>query len=139
MFTMKNALLLICMVFMSIPIFAQHFTSKSRYERLMSKSREKKTAAFICLGGGAAATAAGLLLFNSGLNNNDGQSVLGFFLTGIGIGSMSTSIPLFILAHRNRKNAMSMSMKTENAAILYKNGFSRQFYPVLQLQIPLGR
>jgi hypothetical protein len=105
----------------------------------MSKSRDKRTAAFIFLGGGAAVTAGGLLLFNSGLNNGDGKSVLGFFMTGVGIGSMGVSIPFFIGAHKARKRAMSMSMKKENTSLLYKSGFSRQFYPALVLQIPLGR
>ncbi len=135
---MRKALVLLYMVIMSLQIFAQHFTSKSRYGRLMSKSREKRTAAFIFLGGGAAVTTGGVLLFNSGLENREGKSVLGFFLTGIGIGSMCTSIPFFVGAHKNRKSAMSMSMKTENTSLLYKNGFSRHFYPALLLQIPLG-
>lgn len=136
---MKKTLVPVCLIMISMQVFSQHFVSKNRYERLMSKSREKKTAAFILLGGGAAFTAGGALLFNNGLANGDGKSVLGFFMTGVGIGSMCTSIPFFIGAHKARKRAMSMSMKTENTSLLYKNAFSGQFYPALVLQIPLGR
>lgn len=136
---MKNVLVFVVMTLISIQIFAQHFTSKSRYDRMMSKSRERRTTAFILLDGGAVVTAGGALLFNSGLSNGDGKSVLVFFLTGVGIGSMSASIPFFAGAHRARKKAISMSIKTESTSLLYKSGFSRQFYPALTVQIPFSR
>ena len=51
---MKKALVFVSMVMLSLQIFAQQPAPKSRYERLMSKSRGKSTAAFIFLGVGAA-------------------------------------------------------------------------------------
>jgi hypothetical protein len=136
---MKKALVLVCMVMLSLQIFAQHFKSMSRSERMMSKSRERRTSGYIFLGAGAATFGTGLWLFDSGLKTNEGSSVAGFFMVAASICSMSASIPFFISAHNTRKKALLMSMKTENTSLLHKNGFSRQYYPALVLRIPLGR
>jgi hypothetical protein len=136
---MKKTLVLVCLVMLSMQIFAQHFKSMSRSERMMSKSRERRRAGFIFLGAGAASTAAGLWLFDNGLKTDDPSSIVGFYMVAAGGCSMGISIPFFISAHHTRKKALSLSMKTENTSLLYKTGFSRQYYPALALQIPLGR
>ena len=135
---MKKMLVLVCLVVLSAQIFAQRCTSMTRAERMMSKSRERRTAGYIFLGAGAATTAAGLLLFDKGLKSDDPSSIGGFYMVVAGTCSMGVSIPFFISARHTRKKALSLSMKAENTSLLYKSGFSRQYYPALVLHIPVG-
>ncbi|MEO5682914.1 MAG: hypothetical protein ABIQ88_09745 [Chitinophagaceae bacterium] len=149
---MKKAVFFLLLTIFSVSIFAQRITPDTRYDKLMSKSKKKQTAGFIFLGTGAALTAGGIFLIADGANKNnndynnsyglsegEAEQVLGVLLTGVGIGGMCGSIPFFVGANRSKKKAMAIAVKTENTSMLYKASFSRQFYPVLALQIPLGR
>ena len=149
---MKSAAILSCMLIFSLSVFSQQLTPDIRYERLMKKSRHKQTGGIIFLSVGAAVTAGGILMIADGVhrhsnNNNydigfsDGEAeqIAGVLVTGLGIGSMCTSIPFFVGAHRARKKAMAISLKKEGVSLLYKSGFSTHFYPALAVRIPLGR
>ena len=120
----------------------------------MQRGNRKERAGIILLCSGAAVTAGGTILIidgvhrnnrngdyngNGELNAGEAEVVLGALVTVLGVGSMSASIPFFVGAHRSRKKAMAISLKTENASLLYKTAFSRQVYPALTFHIPLGK
>ena len=151
---MKNGLILALLLIFTSSLSAQ-LVAKTRYERLMESSHRRQTAGFIFLGGGAGMTAAGLYLYAdgtrknrnevstasglTGLSTGETEQVLGVVLTGLGVGSMCTSIPFFIGAHQKRKKALSLSLKTESAASLYKLNLYNQLYPALAMKISLGK
>jgi hypothetical protein len=153
---MKNIMAAAFMLTFSLPLFCQSITPNtySRHDDYMQKSNRKKRAGVILLSSGAVVTAGGAILIIDGVhrNNRNGDSygngelnageaevVLGALVTVLGVASMSASIPFFAGAHRSRKKAMSISLKTENAPLLYKYAFARQSYPVLSFHVPLGK
>ena len=153
---MKNAIAAAFALALSIPLFSQRNTPNtySRHDDYMQRSNRKERAGIILLSSGAAVTAGGTILIIDGVNRNnrngdyngngelnagEAEVVLGALVTVLGVASMSASIPFFVGAHRSRKKAMDISLKTENAPLLYKTAFARQMYPALAFHIPLGK
>ena len=150
---MKKGYILLLLTVLSNALFSQVLTNSGRYDKLMKSSARRQTGGIIFLAGGAALAGGGLLLIKDGVNQQDSydntngiglskgenEQVLGVILTGVGIGCMGTSIPFFIGAHKARRKAMRISLKTENASLLYKTNLLRRSYTALAFSIPLGR
>lgn len=112
----------------------------------LQKSKNQKTAAWICLSGGGALTTTGWVIgFNSaadefvdaftGDKNNTFEIGAVLFFTGMA--SMLGSIPLFIASSKNMKKGMSLSLKNETIPLLTKQNFAYKTIPSLSLKINL--
>lgn len=152
---MKNLFFVILLLAFTGSVFSQVITPRNNYSRrdeYLQKSKRKQRAGIAFLSVGAGLTAGGTALIIDGINRNkrsgtgndelssgEVEAVIGVFVTVVGVGFMCGSIPFFVGAHRSRAKAMSISLKTENAPSWYRASYSRQLYPALALQIPLGR
>ncbi|GAC1450824.1 MAG: hypothetical protein NVSMB7_13240 [Chitinophagaceae bacterium] len=152
---MKNVMATVFVLAFSLSLFSQSITPNtySRHDDYMLKSKRKERAGIILLSAGGVVTAGGTFLIIDGLNRNkrdtnygnselnagNAEVVVGVLGTIIGIASMSASIPFFVGAHRTRKKAMAILLNTEHAPLVYTPAFSRQMYPALAFQIPLGK
>jgi hypothetical protein len=105
---------------------------------LIQKSDTQYKAGWIFLGGGTALILTSIVIprdfdYDSGTNNTRVIS----FLAGIGVLSISTSIPLFLSAGQNARMAARLSL--ENQAIYQPIPLPTQMrnIPSLSLKIPL--
>ncbi len=118
------------------------------------KSKWQKKLAWIFLGSGLVSSITGLEVIknNRKVTINDPityiatlgwegsttkNSTAGNILFAGGFGLMSGSIPLFIAAHRNKKNA-ALSIDREKTSYLTPHSF-HQSVPCIKLSIPIGR
>jgi hypothetical protein len=111
----------------------------------LQKSKKQKKVGRILLGGGAALIATGVIipkgesqgygpclqLICEEFKNDEIKSVL--FLTG-GL-SMLSSIPFFIVSGKNKRRAVSVSMKTERASYINSYTLVRNSFPAIALKI----
>lgn len=121
--------------------------SLSTNDYLLKKSKHQKTAAWAFLSGGFVCAVIGTAIVLNDLTygtvdvlvtgENTNTSNTGAVITIIGIVSMAASIPLFIAAHRNKKNAMILSFKNETAPQIQKSNLVYRSVPSLTLKISL--
>ena len=64
-------------------------------------------------------------------------STSGYWIIATGLVAAAGSIPLFIAAARNKRKAMSMSLKNETVPLLQAGSFVNHFVPSLSLKINL--
>ena len=108
------------------PIFVPG-TTKQDY---LKKSKNQKRAAWVLLGVGSLSVVAGSIE----VNPNYGESNRPY----LGIGGLVTavaSIPNFIAAARNKKNAMRLSFNNYRVPHIRKNNFVYSSIPSLSLQV----
>jgi hypothetical protein len=137
---------LICLALLlcfSISLFSQQTTPTVNTDYL-KKSKNQKTTAGILLGGGTAFVLIGLALFPKnyslfGGNSSSTESQAGVSAVMIlaGGGSMLASIPFFIASSKNKKKAMSMSLKNQLVPVLQGDGFANRVIPSLIVKINL--
>ena len=106
------------------------FLTKQDY---LQKTKRQKTTAKILLGGG-------ILSFGVGFATIGGKqthSIDNGIIIIAGTGAMFTSIPFFISASKNKKKAMSMSLKSQLVPQFQGTGFTYTPLPSLNLKIAL--
>lgn len=126
-------------------LLISHALSAQTKNDYLTKSKHQKTAAWIMLGGGwglgitgGIVATHGVTQINTGqpnkVSNNIGNGVL-LVLTG-GV-AMLGSIPLFLSAHKNKRERMSLSFTNQPAATLAKNSTANRFVPSVCLKLRL--
>jgi len=149
---MKRLLLIITASLFLFESFSQQIDPAPALTKqdYMEKSRKQKTAAWVLLGGGAALIITGTILsanevekdYQNDPNNPfaplteadfDGPEWV--FTTGIfaGLGS----IPLFIASSRNRRKAMTLSLKNEQFQSLKNSSLVYRPMPAVSLKVKL--
>jgi hypothetical protein len=116
-------------------MFSQSTNTPVRTDYLQ-KSKNQKTAAWVCLGGGAALIATGFLVGDRS-NSSFSEAGTGVVVGGIGFIGTIVSIPLFIASGRNKRKAASVSFKNEMAPQFQKNSLAYKRFPTLSIQIHL--
>jgi len=149
---MKRLLLIITASLFLFESFSQQIDPAPALTKqdYMEKSKKQKTAAWVLLGGGAALIITGTILsanevekdYQNDPNNPfaplteadfDGPEWV--FTTGIfaGLGS----IPLFIASSRNRRKAMTLSLKNEQFQSLKNSSLVYRPMPAVSLKVKL--
>ena len=112
----------------------------------LKKSKKQKKAGWILLAGGTVLIATAAIIprgdleydgitigpYSSDKYENDGIKN-GFLIAG-GITALG-SIPFFIVSHKNRKRAASVSLKMEKAVYIYKSNFAATSFPALRMKM----
>lgn len=121
----KTAFLLVLLFLQALPCFCQdHETSLAQklskqdlYEYFLDKSRKQKKQAWMALIGGPVLTATGVYIASKGgptlsggggwvtVRNNDSRSLIGSAIGVLGIATTLSSVPLFIAASKNKRQA----------------------------------
>jgi len=125
---MKQALIVFLLIAFSVSSFSQ---TKTDY---LKKSKTQKLVAFTLLGGGSITWLAG---FSKNMNQNDNKDGGGGAAMIIGGVAALSSIPLFIVASKNKKKAMSLSFKNEMAPQLLNGSIVNKPVPSLTIKLHL--
>ncbi len=146
---MKKFLLTLTLLFFVFNLFSQSKTSVGlSKDDYIKKSKNQKKVGWILLGGGAALVATGLIIpqgESEGIDicpvtllceeyKND-EIKAAFGLTGFV--SMLSSVPFFVASGKNKRRAVSVSLKTEKAAYLNNYSLVRNSFPALRIKINL--
>jgi hypothetical protein len=158
----KNiALVLMATAFMQIPVNAQLHTTgiiktnpadvpyQKQYAGLndtaiskatyLKKSKTQRTVAWAMLGGGAAMTIIGGGLFANNFElfsrDNDDAAGAGVILFLCGVGSSLGSIPFFISAAHNKKNAARISINQQQIYLPQSDRSIATMQPAIKLTI----
>ena len=133
---MKKLFFALLLVSLTISGFSQSIP-KAQTDYL-KKSKHQKTTAWFLLGGGAvSATIGGIMNAHEVFDPNSWErkfSTKGTPLLIIGDLSMAASIPLFIMASKNKKKALSLSIKNEAYPQIYKRSFVYNNIPSLSIK-----
>ncbi len=111
-------------------------------QEYLKKSKSQRTAGGIILGGGAILIGAGLATsLGNGLANLFEQEAKknnsGDVLTVLGVISIAGSIPLLISAGKNKRKALSFSVKNQPSQVLQNNRLYSKMIPSLTFKINL--
>ena len=93
------------------------------YDRYMKKSVRQNKLGWILLGGGIALSVITILVASQIKEGGEATAVFVYLGTGLVMITTPASIPFFFSAHRNKKKAMSLSIKNETAFVPYKLSF----------------
>jgi len=141
---MKQASIFVLLLILSVTTFSQQTNpvpslTKKDY---LKKSKSQNTAAWILAGAGTGLVVVAFATTNlndigdaingdnSGLNTGSALFVTGGIIA-------ASSIPLFIIASRNKRKAMSLSFKNEISTQIRRNGFACTRIPSLNIIINL--
>ena len=141
---MKKMIILLVFVTAMQTVFAQDTANRktqplSVKEEYLKTSKRQKTAAIVLLSVGAAFVITSTALVADDLEDWDGgnsaavESAL--FLTGAA--AMLGSIPLFISAGKNRRRALSISLKNERTEMIQGNIVHLRSLPSVNFRISL--
>jgi len=146
---MNKHIIFILLLLLSTNIFSQQTTTtdpkvKTDY---LNKRFHQNTAAHLMLWCGLAATITGGVIST---NDNTEPGLFGFpvrsdkkyksagdIIAIAGLVSMAGSIPLFIAASKNKRRAMSVSLKNETTRQLLKENFVTVAVPSISFKISL--
>ena len=111
-------------------------------QEYLKKSKSQRTAGGIILGGGAILIGAGLATsLGNGLANLFEQEAKknnsGDVLTVLGVFSFAGIIPLLISAGKNKRKALSLSVKNQPSQVLQNNRLYSKMIPSLTFKINL--
>jgi len=111
-------------------------------QEYLKKSKSQKTVGRILLGGGGILIGAGLLTnLSNGLGNlfveESQKNSSGNIFTVLGVISIAGSIPLLISAGKNKRKALSLSVKNQPSQVLQNNWLYTKMTPSLTLKIDL--
>lgn len=111
-------------------------------QEYLKKSKSQKTVGRILLGGGGILIGAGLLTnLSNGLGNlfveESQKNSSGDIFTVLGVISIAGSIPLLISAGKNKRKALSLSVKNQPSQVLQNNWLYTKMTPSLTLKIDL--
>jgi hypothetical protein len=139
---MKKIIAIIFFFTISTLCFSQQIDSLPVLTKqdFLQKSKSQKTTAWIMLVGGAILTGTGMAI---GVNESTDAVVSPFTLEPgpvlliTGSVFMLSSIPLFMAANKNKKKAMSLTIKNEKALQLHKQKFVYKSIPSISLKVAL--
>ena len=100
----------------------------------LQKSKKQKTAAWILLGGGTIAWFAGVSKYMNQDDNKDGGGEAAMVIGGI---AGLSSIPLFIIASKNKKKAISLSFKNQMIPQWQKKFFTNKSVLSFSLKVSI--
>jgi hypothetical protein len=137
---MKKNLLCLFASMLTVSSFSQQKNPVSTLTKqdYLQKSKNQKTTAWVLLGGGVlvggigVASAAGNVCIGCPEKPKD-QS--GWVIAGGTL--MVSSIPFFIASAKNKKKAISMSLKNQLVPVLKGDGFANRLVPSLIVKINL--
>lgn len=144
---MKKVISFVILLIVSVVSFSQQTNPSPALTKqgYLQKSKNQKTAAWICLGGGGALFITGLAIFPTGWSpllgggtQEDGRRApasITLLLTGVT--SMFVSIYNFKASSRNKRKVLNVSFKNETAPQIQKSSFVYQHIPSLVLKISL--
>lgn len=142
---MKKGIIYFLLVLVSISSFTQQTNPSQTLTKqdYLKKSRHQKTVAGLLLGGGTTLVLTGIIipkgeLVHEGFLSNDYENngIKNIFkLTGFL--SIVGSIPMFIASSKNKKKAMSVSLKNQSVPQLQKNNIVYNAIPSLSLKVSL--
>lgn len=140
---MMKSICLVLMLTISVHIVGQQTTPVVNTDYLQ-KSKNQKTAAWVMLIGGTVATTIGFGVAVAGgpdcafgVPDCGKDQTLSDVLAISGSAAMLGSIPLFIAAGRNKKKAMSVSLRGQPAPWIIKNNLTYKTVPSITLKIGL--
>jgi hypothetical protein len=112
--------------------FSQAYTPKDSLttEYYLQKSKSQKIAGFILLGVGVTT----LAILSKGETDFDVLPVLAIG----GLAATVISVPLFISAGKNKRKAISLSVKKEKTFLLRNGGFTQRSFPALSVKFNVG-
>ena len=140
---MKKMIAFSLLLIASVASFGQQTNETTQLSKqdYLQKSKHQKTAAWLLLGGGTVLVTIGGLInahevydpysFDRNYSNK------GTPLTIAGTLAIAGSIPLFIVAAKNKKKAMSLSLKNETVPQFYKQSIVSLPLPSLNIKIGL--
>jgi len=130
---MRKLFLFSFLLFLAASTFGQQRNPSLTKQDYLQKSKRQKTTAKLLLGGGLLSFSVGFLTIGGkGTNSVDN----GIMLIA-GTAAMVASVPLFIIASKNKKKAMSMSLKNQLVPRFEGTGFVYKPLPSLSLKIGL--
>ncbi len=145
---MKKIMILLLILTISLKGFTQQTSSvpTATKEYFLKKSSRQKTTGFILLGGGVAVATTGMILGLSSVDeaivgafNNETNDTFtaGSVLLVIGAASMLSSVPFFIAAGKNKRNAMAATafIRLDDHPVLHQNSMTKLSYPAIGVKI----
>ena len=103
-------------------------------QEYLIKSKHQKITAFCLAGGGIIVWLAGV---SKNMNQNDDIDGGGEVAMAIGSIAALASIPMFIIASKNKRKAASISFKNEPSLQVQKNSFVYRAVPSLTFKLQL--
>jgi hypothetical protein len=144
---MKKILFIFLLLSVSAGSFSQQITPSPGFtqEDYLKKNLHQKTAAHFMLWGGLVASFTGLEIsqnrnYNPGFwggRNDKKYSSTGDIIAFSGLAAMVGSIPLFIVARKNKKKALGLAIKLEQAKQFTNQYFVSRSVPSLMFKINL--
>ncbi len=132
---MKKVIILVVYFLIAVTVIGQQteITSLLTRQNYLDKSERQKTTAKILFGGGFLSFGLGFAT----LGGKSTNSVDNGIMVIAGAAAMVTSVPFFISASKNKKKAMSISLKNQMIPGLQETGFVYTPLPPLHLKIIL--
>lgn len=128
---MRKPILLFVLLTLTVTSFCQKINPSQTLTKqdYLKKSKNQKTAAWICLGSGA-------VLFAIATPGEVSLDILPVLVIGGGA-LVAGSIPLFIASGKNKRKAMNISFKIQRSPQLLQSGLSYQNIPAVSIKIGL--
>ena len=126
-----------CVLLMLVTsVFSQQTSSSPVLTKqdYLKKSKHQKIAAFCLAGGGIVVWLAGV---SKNMNQSDNIDGGGEVVMAIGSIAALASIPMFIIASKNKRKAASLSFKNEPSLQVQKSSFVYRAIPSLTLKLQL--
>ncbi len=129
--SLRKIFVLTIVLALAVPLFSQETFPKDSVtsDYYLQRSKSQKISGFIFLGIGVTT----LALLSKGDTDFD---ILPALAIG-GIAATVVSIPLFISSGKNKRKAMSLSVKNEKAFILRNGSFTQKSFPALSVRLSL--
>lgn len=145
---MKKNFLFVLVLSVSATTFCQQTQPKTSLtrENYLQKAKKQNATAWVLLGSGFAVTSAGIITGINGTadefagiftGENSNTLEVGGVMIYTGLAAMAGSIPFFIASSRNKKRAMSLSLKNEKAQLFSKQSFVNHSIPSISLKLSL--
>ena len=136
-----RTILTILALFSVMTILAQGRTETKEY--YLNKSKTQKTIGYVLVGTGAALIISGVIV-GDGETNNDPNELdfgpnfdVGLWLVGGGIATAAASVPFFIGANKNARNAATIGLSHQTIKIPHGIGRVTVVQPAISLKITL--
>ena len=133
---MKKIILSCMLLMLATSVFSQQTSSSPVLTKqdYREKSKHQKITAFCLAGGGIVVWLAGASKY---MNQNDNIDGGGEVAMAIGSIAAVASIPMFIIASKNKRKAASLSFKNEPSFQLQKSSFVYRAIPSINLKFQL--
>lgn len=128
---MRKSILLFFVLLLTISSFGQQTNPSQTLTKqdYLKKSKNQKTAAWICLGSGA-------VLFAIATPGEVSLDILPALVIGGGV-LVAGSVPLFIASGKNKRKAMNISFKIQRSPLLQQSSLFYQNIPAVSIKIGL--